>query len=57
MLIFTMGGPAQGRDDDYSEMLTNIQYRILKRISPGAPDSCSGCFLRRQVEARDSNGG
>ena len=23
-------------------MLTNIQYRILKRISPGAPDSCSG---------------
>jgi 2-polyprenyl-3-methyl-5-hydroxy-6-metoxy-1,4-benzoquinol methylase len=24
------------------EMLTNIQYRILKRISPGAPDCCSG---------------
>jgi 2-polyprenyl-3-methyl-5-hydroxy-6-metoxy-1,4-benzoquinol methylase len=23
-------------------MLTNIQYRILKRISPGAPDCCSG---------------
>ncbi len=23
-------------------MLTNIQYRILKTISPGAPDSCSG---------------
>ena len=27
-----------------SEMLTNIQYRILKRISPGAPDCCSGCI-------------
>jgi SAM-dependent methyltransferase len=24
-------------------MLTNIQYRILKRISPGNPDCCSGC--------------
>src|SRR5437588_2671855 len=24
-------------------MLTDIQYRILKRISPGAPDCCSGC--------------
>jgi len=24
------------------EMLTNIQYQILKRISPGAPDCCSG---------------
>jgi 2-polyprenyl-3-methyl-5-hydroxy-6-metoxy-1,4-benzoquinol methylase len=23
-------------------MLTNIQYRILKRISPGAPDCCGG---------------
>ena len=23
-------------------MLTNIQYRILKRISPGVPDCCSG---------------
>ncbi len=23
-------------------MLTNVQYRILKRISPGAPGSCSG---------------
>ncbi len=23
-------------------MLTDIQYRILKRISPGAPDRCSG---------------
>jgi SAM-dependent methyltransferase len=23
-------------------MLTNIQYRILRRISPGAPDCCSG---------------
>ncbi|HUA83695.1 MAG TPA: class I SAM-dependent methyltransferase [Bryobacteraceae bacterium] len=23
-------------------MLTSIQYRILKRISPGAPDCCSG---------------
>ena len=23
-------------------MLANIQYRILKRISPGAPDCCSG---------------
>lgn len=23
-------------------MLTNIQYRILKRISPGAPDCCDG---------------
>jgi SAM-dependent methyltransferase len=25
-----------------SEMLTNVQYRILKRISPGAPDCCNG---------------
>jgi SAM-dependent methyltransferase len=25
-----------------SEVLTDIQYRILKRISPGAPDCCSG---------------
>jgi 2-polyprenyl-3-methyl-5-hydroxy-6-metoxy-1,4-benzoquinol methylase len=25
-------------------MLTGIQYRILKRISPGAPDCCNGCF-------------
>jgi SAM-dependent methyltransferase len=24
-------------------MLTDIQYRILKMISPGAPDCCSGC--------------
>src|ERR1035441_7113754 len=24
-------------------MLTGIQYRILKRISPRAPDCCSGC--------------
>jgi SAM-dependent methyltransferase len=24
-------------------MLTNIQYRILKRVSPGAPDCCTGC--------------
>src|SRR6266480_7099893 len=24
-------------------MLTNIQYRILKIISPGAPAACSGC--------------
>ncbi|HEY2118827.1 MAG TPA: methyltransferase domain-containing protein [Candidatus Acidoferrum sp.] len=27
-----------------SEMLTNIQYRILKRISTGAPDCCGGCI-------------
>lgn len=27
--------------DTKSEMLTNIQYRILKRISPGAPDCCN----------------
>jgi SAM-dependent methyltransferase len=27
-------------------MLTNIQYRILKRISPGAPDRCSGCVYK-----------
>jgi SAM-dependent methyltransferase len=25
-------------------MLTNIQYRILKRISTGAPDCCGGCI-------------
>jgi len=24
-------------------MLTNLQYRILRGISPGAPDCCSGC--------------
>jgi ubiquinone/menaquinone biosynthesis C-methylase UbiE len=23
-------------------MLTNLQFQILKRISPGAPDCCSG---------------
>ena len=31
-----------GRSSSKSGMLTNIQYRILKRISPGAPDCCSG---------------
>src|SRR5580700_12147094 len=31
-----------GCEDACCEMLTNIQYRILKRISPGAPDCCSG---------------
>lgn len=29
-------------------MLTNIRYRILKRISPGAPDCCSGPIYERQ---------
>jgi SAM-dependent methyltransferase len=32
----------QGQVDERSELLTNIQYRILKTISPGAPDCCSG---------------
>ena len=26
------------------EMLTNIQYQILNRISPGSPDCCTGSF-------------
>jgi len=26
--------------------LTDLQYRILKRISPGAPDCCSGSFYQ-----------
>ena len=25
-------------------MLTNLQYQVLKRISPGAPDCCNGAF-------------
>jgi SAM-dependent methyltransferase len=25
-----------------TDMLTNVQYQILKRISPGSPDCCSG---------------
>ena len=33
-----------GRSSSKSGMLTNIQYRILKRISPGAPDCCSGAI-------------
>jgi SAM-dependent methyltransferase len=32
----------QGQENDRSELVTNIQYRILKTISPGAPDSCNG---------------
>jgi SAM-dependent methyltransferase len=31
-----------GREDGQGAMLTDIQYRILTRISPGAPDCCSG---------------
>ena len=31
------------QEDNYCEMLTYIQYQLLKRISPGAPKSCSGC--------------
>ena len=42
-VISTTEGPSQRGKDDQSEMLTNIQYRILKMISPGAPDCCSGC--------------
>jgi len=34
--------PSLAWEDDESEMLTDIQYRILKRISPGAPGCCSG---------------
>ncbi len=29
-----------------NEMLTNIQYRILKMISPGSPGCCSGGFYQ-----------
>jgi SAM-dependent methyltransferase len=29
-------------------MLTDIQYRILKRISPGAPDCCSGSVYQNK---------
>lgn len=29
-------------------MLTKLQYRILKRISPGAPDCCSGCVYENK---------
>jgi len=25
-----------------SDLLTNVQYRILKNISPGDPDCCTG---------------
>jgi 2-polyprenyl-3-methyl-5-hydroxy-6-metoxy-1,4-benzoquinol methylase len=42
MLIFAVGCPCPAWDDNQSDMLTDIQYRILKRISPGAPDCCSG---------------
>lgn len=35
--------PARGKRLK-ARVLTNLQYRILKRISPGAPDSCSGAF-------------
>src|SRR5713226_970165 len=34
---FHDGRPYQRWEGDQSEMLTNIQYRILRRISPGAP--------------------
>jgi SAM-dependent methyltransferase len=43
------GRPApQPRKGDQREMLTDIQYRILKRISPGAPECCSGCAYEGQ---------
>lgn len=35
---------ARRREDDQSEVLTAIQYRILKSLSPGAPNCCSGRF-------------
>jgi SAM-dependent methyltransferase len=47
-LISTTEGPSQRWEDDQSEMLTNIQYRILKRISRGAPDCCSTCDYERK---------
>src|SRR5277367_3093469 len=34
--------PSQHRRVDRREMLTNVQYRILKKLSPGAPECCSG---------------
>lgn len=47
-VISTTEGPYQRREDHQSEMLTNIQYRILRRISPGAPDCCSACVYERK---------
>lgn len=29
-------------------MLTNLQYKVLKRISPAAPASCSGGVYREE---------
>jgi len=40
-VIFTVGRRLKGGTTTNSKMLTNIQYRILKRISPGGPDRCS----------------
>jgi SAM-dependent methyltransferase len=35
--------PFRPREEALGEMLTNLQYRILRTISPGEPDCCSGC--------------
>lgn len=41
---FPQGNPSRQARDASAQMLTGIQYRILKRISPAEPDCCSGSF-------------
>ena len=44
--IYTAESTSQERKDDRHGMLTDFQYRILRKISPGAPDNCSGGAYR-----------
>src|ERR1700734_2259069 len=32
----------RNRERNQNEMFTDLQYQILKKISPGSPDCCSG---------------
>jgi 2-polyprenyl-3-methyl-5-hydroxy-6-metoxy-1,4-benzoquinol methylase len=40
--VISSTNPSHPQDDDRIEMLSSIQYRILKKISPEAPDCCGG---------------